>query len=88
MNEIEIKLFGAFRKYVPVGKIKLQIDRQYTAIQLKEKIQETLLLQIPNYTEQSLVFESALATENEVLSEEAIVNGKGNLALLPPVCGG
>ncbi|NJM09501.1 MAG: hypothetical protein HC883_00950 [Bdellovibrionaceae bacterium] len=88
MKEIEIRLFGAFRKYVPAGRIKLQIDRQYTALELKGKIQEALQAQIPDYTEQSLVFESALATEDEVLSEEAIVNEKCNLALLPPVCGG
>ena len=88
MKEIEIKLFGAFRKYVPTGKIKLQIDQQYTALQLKEKIQQTLQRQIPDYSEPCLVFESALATESEVLSEDALVGETSNLALLPPVCGG
>ncbi len=88
MREIEIKLVGAFRKYVPTGKIKLPMDQPYTALQLKNKIHEALQEQIPNYAEPSLVFESALATESEILSEETIVNEMNHLALLPPVCGG
>lgn len=88
MKEIEIKLFGAFRKYVPAGKIKLQLDRQCSALEFKEKIHQALRLQFPNYTEASLVFESALATNSEVLTEETMIDGHGNLALLPPVCGG
>lgn len=88
MKEIEIKLFGAFRKYVPTGKIKLPIDRPYTALQLKNKIHKALQEQIPNYAEPNLVFESALATEVEVLSEETVVSEMSHLALLPPVCGG
>lgn len=88
MKVIEIKLFGAFRRYVPTGKITLQIDRQHTARQLKAKIHDVLQSEIPAYNEQSLVFESALATEVEILPEEALVDEKCNLALLPPVCGG
>lgn len=88
MKEIEIKLFGAFRKYVPTGKIVLQLEDISTVKQLKEKVQEKLLAQSSEYKGQNLVFESALATETEILTEEELVGGKICLALLPPVCGG
>lgn len=88
MKEIEIKLFGAFRKYVPSGKICLQLEGPSTARTLKEQIQEKILAQSSNYKGQNLVFESALATESAILSEEDLVDDKSSLALLPPVCGG
>ncbi len=88
MNEIEIKLFGAFRKYLPSGAIKVQLPDQFTAGQLKEKIKCQLEQQVVGFNESSLVYESALATESEVLTEDALVNDRHNLALLPPVCGG
>ncbi len=88
MKEIEIKLFGAFRKYVPTGKIILQIKDISTVKLLKEKVQEKLLEQSLEYKGQNLVFESALATETEILRDEELVDGKTSLALLPPVCGG
>lgn len=88
MNEIEIKLFGAFRKYVPSGRIKIQVLNQFTVLQLKEKINSVLQEQVPGFNEPSLVYESALATETEVLNEDALISNQRNLALLPPVCGG
>jgi hypothetical protein len=88
MKEIEIRLFGAFRRYVPAGKISLRIDCPLTARQLKEKIQEALQSQVPGFSESSLIAESALATETAVLGEEDVVTDLHGLALLPPVCGG
>lgn len=88
MNEVEIKFFGAFRKYIPAGRLKLRLKYPCTAIQLKEQIHQRLQEQIPNYKEPNLVFESALATETEVLAEDVSVDEKLSLALLPPVCGG
>lgn len=88
MNEIEIKLFGAFRKYVPSGSIKVQLPEQFTAGQLKEIIKCTLQQRAVGFNESSLVYESVLATESEVLTEDALVSDRHNLALLPPVCGG
>lgn len=88
MREVEIKLFGAFRKYIPVGKIKLHLPEHCTAFQLKQKIHEVLCERVVDYREPSLVFESALATESKVLAEDVLVEGASDLALLPPVCGG
>ncbi|MBK9294773.1 MAG: hypothetical protein IPM57_10095 [Oligoflexia bacterium] len=88
MREIEIKLFGAFRNYVPTGMITIKLVDQLTAIQLKQKIQNLLQNQIKGFQDSTLVFESALATETEVLDEGEVINDKSNLALLPPVCGG
>ncbi len=88
MNEIEIKLFGAFRKYVPAGSITVKLPDQLTAGQLKEIIKCELEGQAAGFNEPSLVYESALATDSEVLAEDALVSDRRNLALLPPVCGG
>lgn len=88
MNEIEIKLFGAFRKYVPSGYLKIQAMDNLTVIEIKEIIKMTLQKQIPGFSEVDLISESALATETEVLSEDMIIDLGHHLALLPPVCGG
>lgn len=88
MKEIEIKLFGAFRKYVPAGKIFLQLESPCSVRALKEQIQRKILAQSSEYEGQNLVFESALATESAILTEEESVGDTSSLALLPPVCGG
>jgi hypothetical protein len=88
MKNIEIKLFGAFRKYVPAGKLFLQLEGPSTVRMLKEQIQRQILAQSSDFKGQNLVFESALATESAILSEEEFVRDTSSLALLPPVCGG
>lgn len=88
MNEIEIKLFGAFRKFVSSGSIKVQVPSQTTVVQLKEIVNSKLRSQSPDFKDSSLVYESALATEFEVLAEDDMIKDLHHLALLPPVCGG
>ncbi len=88
MNEIEIRLFGAFRKFVSFGSIKVQVPSQFTVAQLKEIVKCELQNQSSDFTDSNLVYESALATEFEVLAEDDMVKDLKNLALLPPVCGG
>ncbi|NUN05592.1 MAG: hypothetical protein HUU57_07510 [Bdellovibrio sp.] len=88
MNEIEIRLFGAFRKFVSSGSIKVHIPSQFTVAQLKEIVKCELQRQSSEFTDSNLVYESAVATESEVLAEDDMVKDLRHLALLPPVCGG
>ncbi len=88
MSQIRIRLFGAFRKFVPSGRLELYVKEGLTAKQLKAEIQSALESQTSEYLGSTLVFESALATESEVLSEDCLIDEKMELALLPPVCGG
>ncbi len=88
MKEIEIKLFGAFKKFIPSGKITVQVSGEITAIELKRKINEVFREQRSDFQESTLVFESALATDSEILQEDVTIDERSSLALLPPVCGG
>ncbi len=88
MNDIEIRLFGAFRKYVSSGSVKVCIPSQFTVAQLKEIVKCELQRQSSEFTDYNLVYESAVATESEVLAEDDMVKDLRHLALLPPVCGG
>ncbi|HMN67746.1 MAG TPA: hypothetical protein PKC28_04330 [Bdellovibrionales bacterium] len=88
MNETEIKLFGAFRKYMPSGSIRVNLPDGVTAGQVKEMVKRVLQQQVPDFSDTNLVYESALATESEILAEDSVIDNQSDLALLPPVCGG
>lgn len=88
MTKIKIRLFGAFRKYVPEGIIVIPIDNILTAKELKKNINTYLIENVVGYNESSLVFESAIATDAEIIQDDTVLNNCQNLALLPPVCGG
>lgn len=86
--QIELRLFGAFRNYVPGGKFSFSLETPCAVKILKEKIHTELCEKFASYNDPHLVFESALATEEEILSEETWIDSSQTLALLPPVCGG
>lgn len=88
MKTIEVRLFGAFRKYIPSGVIQITVDKPSAATEIKLKILQQIQIEFPTFKEESLIHESALANEKEILYEDMIVNESHQLALLPPVCGG
>lgn len=88
MKLINVRLFGAFKKHVPSGFIEISVDSPCTVKELKSKVHEYLKSQVPTYAESLLVFESALATDSEILNDENLSLKAENYALLPPVCGG
>lgn len=88
MSEIEIRLFGAFRKFVSSGSMKVQVPSHLTVAQLKEIVKCEIQSLSSDFKDSNLVYESALATESEVLAEDDIIKDLNHLALLPPVCGG
>lgn len=88
MKKIKIKAFGAFKKYVADGVIEVLIDNDSKVKDVKTKINECLIAMNPNFSDTALVFESALATDNEILQDESLLSAADHYAILPPVCGG
>lgn len=90
---IEIKLFGPLRDYDPDGTGRVQITSQ-GEISLEELRRLVCNQMISGRADlnaeklKALLSISAVATEEEVLSEEAKIKSNMRLALLPPVCGG
>ncbi len=88
MSTIRVRLFGAFRKYIPSGVISITIDRPCGTTEIKSKILQQIKSENANFCDDLLIAESALANEKEILFEDAMVDNSAQLALLPPVCGG
>lgn len=85
--KIEISLFGAFRKYSNAP-LLLDVPNGATLQELKNRIRASLESHFPQFDQPSLIDDSALADEREVLRQGYICTRNASLALLPPVCGG
>lgn len=86
---LELMLFGPLRPYASSGAIEVDLPDGATVGHAREVIAAVLERAIPGPATRALVARSALATEDEVLPEDApIPSGTRSLAILPPVCGG
>lgn len=81
MIEINVKFFGAFRKYGE--KISFSVPSGASVQDVKKKLAAELKLSDP-----ALINDSAIANDNEIISADAVFTKDSNLAILPPVCGG
>lgn len=88
MITVELRLFGAFRKYSEGQSITIEIPAKCSVSSLKESIALDMARRRPDLKENKLVFESALANEKEVLHDQDEIQTSCSLAILPPVCGG
>ncbi len=91
MIEIEIKLFGAFKKYVnQKTPILLKSKTPLSMDQIKNAISSRLTELSPDFgkTGVQLLKDSAIACETQVLFPNAVVMQSCSLSILPPVCGG
>ncbi len=79
MKSIQLRLFGAFRKYQP--ELNLEIDSRATVQDLKEIL-------LGYFDDEKLVLESAIADEKQILLPGELIGARTCLAILPPVCGG
>ena len=84
---LNIKLFGAFRKH-HAGMLTLSVVEGTSARQVKDLIGKQLRQLIPTFQDDELIEKSALATHQRVLGECDLLSESGDLAILPPVCGG
>lgn len=85
---IDVQLFGAFRKYIPSGEIQVAISSACSVDEFKGHVAKKLEELSCGFTDTNLIFDSALANDDEVLSGDAVIRPGDKLALLPPVCGG
>jgi molybdopterin converting factor small subunit len=85
---IQIKLFGAFRKYSDQGEITVATETALTLGQVKSELLERLSANRTSEEIKNLLSQSAIATDRRVLEESELVLPGMNLAILPPVCGG
>jgi molybdopterin converting factor small subunit len=89
MIEIEVQFFGALRKYAIDGKVlRLQSEMAISSNELKSQIQRHLQKLYPDFLDQQLLMESAIANDTHVLSSDQLINHTCALLILPPVCGG
>lgn len=88
MTTIEVRLFGAFRKYISSGIIHISLNEVCQISEFRMKVLEQIQKESPLFEDTNLILESALANDHEILSETAIVAPGDKLAFLPPVCGG
>ena len=81
MIKINVKLFGAFRKYGE--RVSFSIPSGASVQDVKNKLTAELKLSDP-----ALINDSAIANDNEIIGADAIFTRDSDLAILPPVCGG
>ncbi len=85
MKKLKVRLFGAFRKYIPGGELELEVPEKILVREVKSLLAQNLHLY--DFTEAQLVYDSAVATDDRVLQlDEEVMDSQ--IAILPPVCGG
>lgn len=98
MINVEIKLFGAFRKYQKgSATVSLTLEPPLSVDQVKSALSSYLSQQAHTATSgastskqeiHQLVLDSALANDTEILTKDVMVDQSCRLSILPPVCGG
>ncbi|MBI4925458.1 MAG: hypothetical protein HY843_05990 [Bdellovibrio sp.] len=88
MISVRFKLFGAFRKYSNGENIEFQIPENSGLNEVRYKLVQKLKELHPEFNEEKLVFDSAIANETRILAKEYLFEQDGSFSVLPPVCGG
>lgn len=76
---VNIKLFGAFRKFGE--SIAISVSTGSKVSEVKAALQEKL-------NGEGLVSDSVLANDNAILRDHDVLDSDTELSILPPVCGG
>ncbi len=79
MKLITLRLFGAFRNYKDT--LQVEIDSGAT-------VQDVKRLLLEYFDNPSLISESAIADDKQILASQDLIGDRSHLAVLPPVCGG
>ena len=85
--QLKVKLFGAFRSWVPDGEVSLSVSAASSMVSVKVAI-ENELKRLTGRDPALLLSKSAIASETEILQEQDQVSAGMVLAVLPPICGG
>jgi len=89
MIEVQLKYFGAFRNFMENVRItRLEFTEALNVSELKAVLTTEFQKQLGNGSADSLIKDSAVATEEEILPLSYRVERSCTLLFLPPVCGG
>lgn len=89
MIEIEIKLYGPFRKYEDkLSPFFLHLPEAASVDQIKAALTHKLKIKSPDFSDSLLVLDSAIADDRRILLPNDLVSKSCVLSILPPVCGG
>lgn len=88
MKNINIRMYGALRKYFPTGLLKIDLPEDCDVMTLRQILLKEIVILCPDFKDSTLLFESAFANNDEILQDTDIVCLQSEIALLPPVCGG
>ena len=88
MNQLNLKLFGALRKYGVDAKLELSVPSVCTIGDLQHHLAEHLTKTHSDFVGPELLDECAFANEDRILLRDEMVPLNGFVAVLPPVCGG
>lgn len=89
-----VRLFGQFRNRAREPRLELELGAEASARDAKTALCLALFGESPDSDELALIDDSAIASATEVLAPEAALagladsQGRLDLAILPPVCGG
>lgn len=86
-QNVNIRLFGAFRNYISEPSVTLEVETGSTARYVRSSLEKYLMGKAENF-DSKIIEESMLATEDAVLELDDAVPQGVSLAILPPVCGG
>ncbi len=81
-------LFGALRQFDAGAPLILKLTEGANIAEVQHALCTELATRHPNFNQQALVAESAIANETEILRGDYHFTHDAQLAILPPVCGG
>ena len=88
MISIVIRLFGGFRQLTGKTEMNLEIQKGASVSEIRKILFEQMKMLTTQPEKLELIWNSLLADESEVLSDETQINHSLILALLPPFSGG
>lgn len=78
---VTVRLFGAFREYGE--SVTFQVAPAISVLDVKERLGKEL-----GVKDTTLIHDSAIANDDEIIGNNAVLTQDSLLAILPPVCGG
>ncbi len=88
MKTMNIRMFGAMRKYFPSGQLIMELSEDCDVAALRQILLQKLTQECTDFKDSALLSESAFSNHDEILQETDLVCQQSEIALLPPVCGG
>lgn len=85
--KIEVRLFGAFREYVPDALVQLEVADGASVGDVRAALERHGCAHWPGF-QPALLQRSALASDSSVLRDAEPLPADGRMAVLPPVSGG